>query len=194
MSEHDPLKDELERLPREIEPERDLWPAIEARIQPRGAREPGPAGAEEPSGSIRRWRPWGVVPTELVAAAAALVVFVAGWGVAKLGSGDGEAPPVTEAPPPVAIEDAAAADYEAAQSALLATLENGGIAPETVALIRRDLAAMDEAVDGFRVALESRPDDPRLQKQLNNEVRRRQHVLRRIAGIQIAGLQLGGEK
>ena len=199
MSERDRLKEELDRLPREIEPSRDLWPGIWSRIRPHAADSAaaGSTGAPEPTSFRRAWRAW---PTELVAAAAAIVVFLAGWGVAKLGSGGGGVIPGPETTPSVAIEhgtpveEDAAQDYEAAQRALLATLESGSIAPETAALIRRDLAAMDAAVTDFRAALEASPDDPRLQKQLNTEVRRRQHVLRRIAGIQIAGLQLGGKE
>jgi len=120
-------------------------------------------------------------------------VFLAGWGVATLrgpqpGS-DGRAG--TPAP---ARTDAALTDYEKAEAELLATLESGGIAPETADLIRRNLSAMDAAVGDIRTALAETPDDPHLQKQLANEMTRRQHVLRRIAAIQIAGLQLGGEE
>jgi hypothetical protein len=32
MTNHDPLRDALEGLPREIQPQRDLWPDIEARL------------------------------------------------------------------------------------------------------------------------------------------------------------------
>ncbi|MFZ5493742.1 MAG: FecR domain-containing protein [Verrucomicrobiota bacterium] len=39
-AEPDPLRDQLARLPREIEPSRDLWPGIEARLPAKPARRP----------------------------------------------------------------------------------------------------------------------------------------------------------
>ncbi|GJM44419.1 MAG: hypothetical protein DHS20C21_12610 [Gemmatimonadota bacterium] len=183
MTEEDRLRTEIDALPREIEPSRDLWPEIEARIS---RAEAPPAAAA----GHRSWR------TEIIAAAAALLVFVAGWGVAKLGSGPDPGPGEAGAGLAVPSEpapDAADldADYVAASQQLLRTLEEGDLDPELVAQIRRDIESMDAAVQGFQVALAERPDDPRLERQLTEEVRRRGNVLRRIAGIQIAGLQLG---
>jgi hypothetical protein len=188
MNEHDPLRDELDRLPRAIEPPHDLWPRIEARIRS------GATGANDAPAKVTplraAWRSWS---RQMLAAAAVVVVFLAGWGVAVLREGHDVRPRDVAAPLPARTGEALT-DYEKAEAELLATLEGSGIAPETAELIRRNVAAMDAAVGDIRTALADDPDDPHLQKQLANEVSRRQHLLRRIAAIQIAGLQLGGEE
>jgi hypothetical protein len=55
--------------------------------------------------------------------------------------------------------------------------------PETVDLIRRNLAIIDEAVREIREAIDASPDDARLHRQLNTEVRRRGEVLRQAADL-----------
>jgi len=185
MNGHDPLREELDRLPRAIEPPRDLWPDIEARI--RACAKDAPATVT-PIRAV--WREWS---RQILAAAAVVIVFLTGWGVATLRAPHGDRPADVAAPPPAGTGEALT-DYERAEAELLATLESSGIDAETAALIRTNVAAMDAAVGDIRTALAEAPNDPHLQKQLANEVTRRQHVLRRIAGIQIAGLQLGGEE
>jgi len=186
MNGKEPWEDGLRELPREIEPARDLWPEIERRI----AGSPWSAGAGAAGEIGRARRTW---PVELVAAAAAIIVFVAGWGVARLSApGGGEAGTT-----PVVAGDAlpdADAEYEAAAKQLLETLEQGGVAPETATQLRRDLAVLDQAVQGIRSAMDERPSDARLERQLTAEVRRRNRVLQQIASIQVAGLHLGGNE
>lgn len=187
MTEHDPLREKLDHLPRAIEPPRDLWPDIEARIRTDARDAPSAPAKVTPIRAA--WREWS---RQILAAAAVVIVFLTGWGVATLRT-PREAPgPVATTTP--ALTGSAITDYEQAEAELLATLESSGIDAETAALIRRNVEAMDAAVGDIRTALAADPDDPHLQKQLANEVTRRQHVLRRIAGIQIAGLQLGGEE
>jgi len=187
MSGKEPWEDGLQELPREIEPARDLWPGIARRI---GETVQGTGPAAGASARSRwNWRSW---PVELVAAAAAVVVFVAGWGVARLSV------PGEQSPPGAVAADASHreldAEYEAAAKRVLETLDSSGVDPQTAAQLRADLAVLDDAVQGIRGALEERPSDPRLEKQLTAEVRRRNYVLQRIAEIQIAGLHLGGNE
>lgn len=90
--ESEPLE-EVGRLPRSIEPERDLWPGIAARLgRPAAAPEPESEPAPEPNrrrrrerslsggdgGRQRPWRLW------QLAAAAALVAVLAGTGFGLL--------------------------------------------------------------------------------------------------------------
>jgi hypothetical protein len=126
-----------------------------------------------------------------VAAAAAVVVFLTGWGVARLSAPDGTRG--RESATDVWGRDADA-EYAAASQRVLETLGQGGISPEAAAQLRKDLATMDEAVNTLRAALEERPASPQLERQLTTEVRRRNHVLQQIAGIQIAGLHVGGNE
>ena len=62
MTEHmdrDPLTEQLGRLPTEMQPERDLWPGIEAGLERRPAELDG---EQEPAREPRRWgaREWGL--------------------------------------------------------------------------------------------------------------------------------------
>jgi len=80
------LADRLQGLPSEIEPERDLWPEIAARIQ-------------EPAPSVRSHR-----NRRLLQAAAALAIFAGG---VMVGRGTPQAPPAqapTQAPAPIRLE------------------------------------------------------------------------------------------
>jgi anti-sigma factor RsiW len=161
-------------LPREAAPRRDLWPGIEGRLGSAKVvrfRRPGPDTA------------W---PVAALAAAAALVIFV------LVSNRDGEPDPaetqmaeVTEtAPEDLSPEARLELEYAAASRRVLEGLgRNEELDPETVELIRRNLAIIDEAVREIREAIDASPDDARLHQQLNTEVRRRGDVLRQAADL-----------
>ena len=82
MSEHGEFRDLLERasrLPRSIDPPRDLWPGIETRI-----REQGAGGRRA---SVRRWVQLALAAGLLLVAARALVPRRSGWEVTPLTGG-----------------------------------------------------------------------------------------------------------
>jgi anti-sigma factor RsiW len=171
-------------LPREMTPPRDLWPDIERRLSPARIvrlRFPRPAVL---------WR------AGALAAAAALVIFV------LTSNRDGKQDPESaqmaaagETAPEAGVPDGAAPEdvspearldleYAAASREVLERLERGEqLDPETVDLIRRNLAIIDEAVREIREAIDASPDDARLHRQLNTEVRRRGEVLRQAADL-----------
>lgn len=127
----------VERLPRSIEPPHDLWPAIEARLGARPSRGRG----------------------RLVAlAAAALIAVAAASSLATawlLGGGDRPATVAVAA----AAGDAREASYLRATSALAQELavRRDQLAPETVAVLDRNLAIIDRAIAESRAALAADP-------------------------------------
>jgi hypothetical protein len=165
------LKRKLDALPRAIEPPRDLWPGVEARLS---AEHEAPSWRGERGG--RR----------LLAAAAVAVVLGGSLVVGKLGgSRRGEdlvAAPArstsAEAPVPTPPE------WTAATEELLRALDasGDGLDPATREVVARNLEIIDEAVREIRAALDADPQNAGLQKLLTAEYRRRSALMRRAAG------------
>lgn len=133
----------------DVEPRRDLWPAVRrARVQP-------PA--------ISWWRRFWMVPAAAVvgAAAALLVVLVLGRPV-----DDAKKP----AGPLTALETVARAEveYKSAIDALEAAVKTSRPrwSPETRAVVEQGLAQMDETIDKCRTALGKNRTDPDAQETL----------------------------
>ncbi|HMB69590.1 MAG TPA: hypothetical protein VKU85_09760 [bacterium] len=180
------LVDAAAALPREAAPRRDLWPGIERRLGPAKVirfRMPGPDTA---------WR------VGALAAAAALVIFVlmsdrngdapdpeavqmaAGTETAPESGAPGGATPEQDVSPEARME----LEYAAASRDVLDRLgRDEELDPETVEVIRRNLAIIDEAVREIREAIDASPDEARLHHKLNTEVRRRGEVLRQAADL-----------
>ena len=151
-------------LPPSIAPPRDLWPGIEKRIQEQ---------------KVVRF------PTRrLLAAAAAILIFVAGiyTGVLR----DQQSTQRAEAPPTgTMLLDRVEEEYTMASTDVLERLSGreDELDPATVELIRNNLEIIDEAIREIRVALDEDPDNPRLNRLLTGEYRRRGALLRHAAGV-----------
>ncbi len=132
-------------LPRELEPARDLFPGIRGNIGGRAATRPA-------------WVRWGAVAATLAAGLLAIAL-----GLQWVG-GPEPSRPTGESALPVAgsIDDLAAvqAEYERAVSLLLASIEERRetLSPETEAVLTRNLAIIDAAIDEIRGALQREPD------------------------------------
>ena len=141
-------------LPKRIEPARDLWTGIAARV---GKRE---------AGNGKRW--WRTV----LAAAATLVI---GFAVYRL------LPPFA-AHYRLAGEGwvAVAAQYEQASDELTRALatERDRLAPATVALLERNLAAIDAALRESRDALARDPENVELRGLVASAAREKVELLR----------------
>ncbi len=141
------LRSAAARLPRSIDPSRDLWPELERRI--------GHASAAGEKG-----RPW----RGILAAAAAVVVLAAG---AALLLDRASGPPHGALRPEAGTRgDAmraslreAEADYERVSADLETLLRQrrSRMSPATVDVIERNLAIIDEAFWEIRTALENDP-------------------------------------
>lgn len=194
--------DEARSLPRAIEPERDLWPGIAARLE-------RPAAAPEPARSWRRgaapahlegghdgapsrpWRYW------QLAAAAALVTVLAGtgFGLMRLLGPEGPDGPgrtatgaSTEPAGTAATaggEPAAAAGMSgtgAFGNRLLAALERkrNQLGPETSDAVEADIARLGVAMAEILTALAEHPDDPALYHHLAARQRQEADLLLRL--------------
>lgn len=151
-------------LPESVEPPRDLWPEIEERLRRgRVIRFPGRV---------------------LLAAAAALVIFLAGLLAGN--RRDETSTQHAEAPPTAAeLLDRVEEEYTMASSDLFEKLEGRGdeLDPVTVELIRRNLEIIDGAIQEIRLALEEDPENAGLHRLLTGEYRRRNALLRQAGSL-----------
>lgn len=161
------LDAELARLPRSVEPPRDLWPRIAAGLEPR----PMERGGATPG------RPW------LWQLAAALVLVVTSSAITAV--------LVQREPPPASVADAAPAaprapvevrpatfqtdyapgpEYYAARQQMLDTLARrlDQLPPETRVAIAGNLAEIRRGADKIAAALAEQPGDPLLEELLLN--------------------------
>lgn len=153
------LDDALARLPRSVEPARDLWPAIEAQLEPQ-------AGAARP----RRWWP--------AAAAAVLLVTASSLITAGLLRRDAPATAaLSPAPATVAMINAAfgpgqalGPDYLAARQELARALESRieRLPPAGRRQLEKNLTELRRARAEINAALELSPGDPLLEELLLN--------------------------
>ena len=151
------LDDALGRLPQGIEPPRDLWPAIEARLEPRAP------------GARRRWL-W---PT---AAAAVLLVVASSLITATVLRRDDVVAVRRAGTPPAAAVTAAAfgpgqalgPSYLAARQELTRSLESRieRLPPEGRRQLEKNLAELHRASAEINAALARQPGDPLLQELL----------------------------
>ncbi len=163
-------------LPREIEPERDLWPAVEARID-------AATVVRAPFRGRRRWR--------LVAAAAAVVLaLVAAYQLGRQTSpvrvvevpADGSA--VVDGPRWASVGPGGA-EYERARDELVQLLEarRERLSPDTVAVVEENLTVIRTSIERIRAAIEADPGNPRLANRLGSAYRQELDLLRRAVTI-----------
>jgi hypothetical protein len=136
-------------LPRQIEPERDLWPQIEARL-----REPAPEARP------RRWFP------AALAASLALAAGVGFW----FGNLDGPNPDPAIAALPSntsagqrerSMPASLPLDVQLTRAELVTRLERqiSGLPPEFQTVVIRNLAVINDALDEIDAALADTPDN-----------------------------------
>jgi hypothetical protein len=173
----------------DLPPERDLWPEIEGRLQP---REQVPAApADVPVIPLAGRRRVAMTIPQLIAAGIALVLFSAGgvWmsltgvgpadpaGVVGVGSDQGTVPvaPVSF----TATYEDAIAELQVEYLARRTTLD-----PETIRVVERNLEIIDQAIQEARRALEDDPSSGFLNEHLAEAMRRKVDLLRQAAKIE----------
>jgi hypothetical protein len=155
-SESNPRIDAMLRsLPREVEPQRDLWPAIETRLESQSGRR-RPAWA---------WQ----------AAAAVILVAASSLITASLLRRDDTQTARVATPAPVVraafgLPSGLGAGYESARRELAADLEQrmSSMPPSTRQKLVANLAEMRRAADEINTALARQPGDPLLEELLLN--------------------------
>lgn len=163
------------------EPPHDLWPGIAARI------EAGRMVALPQSHATGRRRLSFTVPQ---LAAASLVLMLASAGSVALltraapGDGPAAAPPAGSVVPAAAgTPAAAAADAELVE--LEAALAGGEtqLDPATIAVLRRNLLIIDQALAEARAALQSDPANPYLSRHYANTLNKKRALLQQAGSI-----------
>lgn len=168
------LRDEVARLPRDLEPERDLWPEIAARTVAR--RTSGRA----------RWLSLGVAAGLLLGVS--LLFLLEGRRAPEAARRIVE-PPAAPATPALA----AYAESERALSAIRDELRrevdarSTGLPPETRAVVFDNLATIDRAIAEIEAALAERPDDPELAR---TYIAYRQHEIELLRRVNRAAARL----
>ncbi len=166
------LKHLAAALPRSVEPSRDLWPGIEARI----------SDAKVVRGRFGR--------RALLAAAAALVVvssiatayFVGRWQAVVVTA---ESPAMLESGPSEVLlatfKGLGVDDYMATRTELLNALEarKHELSTETMDVVTENLMVIDHAMDRIAEALGEDPENEFLMKQLASAYRRQIDLLQR---------------
>jgi hypothetical protein len=150
------LDDALGSLPRHVEPGHDLWPAIEARLEPRGAR------------GSRRW-PWAAAAAVLLAVGASLITANRmrreDATVAQPAPAAGQAAFAAVAFGPGQALDPA---YETARQGLARSLSAriDRLPPDARQKLEKNLALLRQASAEINAALELSPGDPLLEELL----------------------------
>jgi hypothetical protein len=169
------LRELTAELPRDVEPPRDLWPGIVARID---------------EGKVVKAR---FGRRTLVAAAAVLVLI--GSVVTAYMMGRQQATPMDDlwamaGPGPssaalASFEGLGVDDYSATRAMLLDALHarRSEISPETLEVVMINLRVIDEAIERIGEALGENPDDARLMRQLAAAYRQQIDLLRQAARL-----------
>lgn len=152
------LDEAFARLPRGLEPERDLWPAIEARLEPRGAR---PA---------RRWLWAAAAGTVLVVASSLVTVTLLRRDEPLVaGPAPGNAP-VSYAAVAFGPGQSLGPSYATARAELARTLSEriDRLPPDARRKLESNLLELRRASAEINAALELSPGDPLLEELLLN--------------------------
>lgn len=145
------LAAETQRLPAALEPDRDLWPGIRARIKDEVDVVPAPGGVLFTGNAMRF----------ALAASAVLAVAFGLLALARYSPEPSE--PVT-----VNEYESIEQDYRNAKATLLDTLRSpdSNVSEETLATIEESLEVIGKAVADIRLALEENPNNPHLERML----------------------------
>jgi hypothetical protein len=163
----DALLERARALPRDIQPERDLWLGVQNRIELEDAEPP-------------RSRLWGArltIPVWAASAAASLlVVFAVGTGLWL------RTPAAPNDPAAIASLADSLRDRDGVSVVrrdLLALLEEqrAQLPPEVLAAVERNLAEIDRAITEIHVAFEEHPNNPALRFLLAEAYRREADML-----------------
>lgn len=157
------LRPAVAALPREIPPPRDLWQGIGPRLRPRGAG--------------RRVE----LPVWMLVAASLLLVAASSALTARLTR--------RAAPPGPDTFRAAEARYRAASSDLAALYarQRDSLAPETRAVLERNLATIERALREARDALDRDPANPALEAVVLAAYRQKIDFLQRASSLDRGG-------
>ena len=175
------LLTEAARLPKGVAPRRDLWADIESRL-----------GERTPALHVASRNAYATLYRASLAAAAAVVIFVAGMWYARNGQ------PVVYAPPVATITTGENApkvelasykqieqEYAGVRASLRTALDKArpDLAPETVKVVEDSLTTIDDAIREIETALASDPGNHGLIRSLVAVYDQEVGLLRQVAKI-----------
>ncbi len=176
------LLDRAAALPRSIEPARDLWRGIEARI------EAVEAGGERAGRARRRYRiAWAAgIAAVVIAAASIATMAIIGIGRTRTAPGMTATPAAMKVSTELAQAHAA---FETARVQLIAALEarRGSLSPQTLEVVDHNLGIIDEAIANIRAAMETDPGNTELPALLVAIYRQEIDLLRQAAQLPARG-------
>lgn len=157
----DRLDELLASVPRDVRPERDLWKAIQAEIEPIAAAEPR---------STRRRTMWQIAASALLIVASSATTYVvmrAKTPAPIQAQVEMPAPALTAMPAKFGVQDMGP-DYQKTHAALEAQFERriATLPPVTQAKLRRNLADLRKAAHEIAQTLAQQPSNPLLQELL----------------------------
>ncbi|MBA3563956.1 MAG: hypothetical protein H0W33_08105 [Gammaproteobacteria bacterium] len=163
-------------LPAAIDPERDLWPAIEACIVSKPASRPTPRAWPHPG-----WAGQLAAAVTLMAVASIATFMLVDRPQAPA-QPDEQAlawADIWAEPARFGARDALSQEYLDARHALTTTLEQrlGALSPDTRALVVANLIEIRQALDAINVALAEDPDNALLQRLLLKTYQDEMYVL-----------------
>lgn len=176
-----------------VEPSRDLWPAIAARIGEQGPARERPAGSPAPR--PRAWR-----RASAVAAGIALMVLSAsaGWWLHDLGRPAGpDLAAIAQPQSPQPRGDVSSARFAEQEERLAESIEGletvllrygDRLDPDTREAIVANLELIDQAIDDAHRALKEDPNSDYLHAHITNSLERKVRLLEdaaRLAGKEI---------
>lgn len=190
-SKRDPLDELLARVPREVAPERDLWPAIEAEIE----REPRAAEAAR-GGAHPRW--FQLAAGVLLVLASSLTTYVLTREsmqkeAAQVAHETLPTPALTATPASFGLApEALGAEYVQARAELDKRFEErlATLPPVTRAKVERNLAEIRRASSEIAAALAENPSDPLLQELLMSTYRNEIRLLANVSELPSASTRV----
>lgn len=173
-------------LPREIGPGRDLWPGIEGRLRPRGARRFSlrwPFGRQ--AADAHAFGRWLVPGLATAAALLALSTLLPRAGHAPGGAGPAEPVRSLAAEGDAGGLSAAEAEYTRASAELMEALQarHATLPPATAAAVDANLRTIDQALGDIRAALDQDPQNAQLARLLNATHRRKVAFLQQLVKL-----------
>lgn len=171
------IQSEAAGLPKTIEPDNDLWQGIADRLEPKGpASIPFPRKTSLQTGLLRALA-WAAVILVVIAAAVTYSVLP----VSDPPVGPNQA--VTNEMPPELVQ--AEAEFALAKEELLAVFDDckDFLSPDTVRVFEENMAIIDEAITGTKVALAEDPANKRLVRVLMATHQREISLMRKMTKI-----------
>lgn len=181
-------------LPASIDPEGDLWPAIQTRLAPvslvsltgvaRRAASPAAASSWWPTLEPLQWATLAAAAMFLVVTSSAMTAWILAAPDPLDAPADGAGGAVLSAVASTAIP-AIEAEYAVQIEGLLwALYENRDrLDPDTVSTIETNLRAIDRAIGRAREALKDDPENRGLARMLNSSYRHKLRLLQRTTRI-----------